>query len=287
MKKTKDGQPVLMPYAALVDLIDRDSDIPTEETRRNQSVFPLQSGPKQTFELGGQKFQGVQMTPQLYCIQAKKLNPFRYFLSKSPHPNTCTASPAFNLMLEYTKSGHTLLHLAILACAPEFVHLILSYGVSYYKDLANKKLNDETGNTPLHLAVLTESEGIVVDLLNFGADPFLRNARGLLPVQLALAKKGSLASVLLKRMTALNPAFRIAMIKSSSGGVPNMAEVFNSKAQWNEFRPNGRECSATSCSCSRKLSLCYKCGRLFCPFHIERHFHEKGNDGMRQEYWRL
>ena len=294
MLKKASEKPSVMPYNVLTDLIDRDADLLVEEIRRNQSVFPLPSGFRQTIELGGNRLKIMQMTPQLYCIYARKLNPLRFLLSKSPHPNTPVTKCGVDLSFEYTTSGHTLLHLAILSRVPEFVHLICQYGVLEYEDLVNRPLSDETKNTPLHLAVLIENETMVVELLNYGADPFIANAKGALPVELALYKKGPISGLLLNKMTMLNSAFGLLMIQMSMEERPGVEELreklFKDKKPWMDVQKrheNDKQCTVVSCAEVERLMICYKCRKLFCPYHIERHYHDTTQDARTLEGWRM
>jgi len=265
-----------MAFAVLVDLIDKGADLIFEEERRKQNIFPLPVGLRQTVDLGGVKFKVLQMTPQLHCLVTKKLNPFRFFLTRSMYPNVCVSAPAFDLHQEYTKAGHTILHLAIIARAANFVHVILEFGVCFWPALLDGALSDECGHRPLHLAIINNSLEIATDLLNFGADPFKRNKRGETGLFLGMCGHDAMQNLVVERSASLNPSVTSLLVSAQPGC---MKDAFGPMAKALDDPPPGHRrchkgnhnCTIPTCVNSRGVRICHRCRVLFCAFHVERH----------------
>jgi hypothetical protein len=212
---------------------------------------------------------------EIYCLATGRLSPFRFFLTGSSSMTTACWRPLLDLRRRYTPEGHTLLHLAILKNIFPFVHLILSFGVIFDsasgKPIVDIALANE--NTPLHLAVGRRSLDSVSDLLKYGADPFLLNARKLLPLDLASGEL-EIGKKLIEYMARYNYDLVRAMGESyKKTRSDKRAEVAVLVASIPKTRPilAAMRCTYKGCNTDKKIRQCHLCHGLFCPFHTERH----------------
>jgi hypothetical protein len=212
---------------------------------------------------------------EIYCLATGQLSPFRFFLTGSSSMTTAGSRPLLDLRRCYTPEGHTLLHLAILKNIFPFVHLILSFGVIFDtaagKPIVDTPLMNE--NTPLHLAVGRRSLDSVSDLLKYGADPFVLNARKLLPLDLA---SGELE--IGKKLIEYMARYDYELVKTMGESYKKTrsdkrAEVAVLVASIPRTKPilAATRCTYRGCNADKKIRRCHVCHDLFCPFHTERH----------------
>jgi hypothetical protein len=168
-----------------------------------------------------------------------------------------------------------LLHLAILRNIFPFVHLILSFGVIFDttsgKPIVDIPLANE--NTPLHLAVGRHSLDSVNDLLKYGADPFVLNARKLLPLDLASGEL-DIGKKLIEYMAKYNYELVKTLGESyKKTRSDKRAEVAVLVASIPRTKPvlAAMRCTYKGCCTDKKIRRCHLCHDLFCQFHTERH----------------
>lgn len=280
--KSKPSVSTAITWGELIQMIDGDVDFSQEERKRDMKLWPEVS--KITLQIPDLSCKILAMNPLLYCMQVGKLNAFRYFLTGSTESHNPCLRPAYDLNRQYTEQGHTLLHLAILAKLPDFVHLILSYGVGHYSNLVNSRVKDALESTPLHLAVRVDSEEIVTDLLNFGANPLLEDNEGQSSVNMAFQSDCNVKNILVARSMAGNSDLGRLLIRMQVEEIPaslNLLAVDNSGRSKPKVSEKGnKSCKVEYCREGRKARLCHVCMERYCAFHMERHFHE--HPGVRE-----
>lgn len=121
----------------------------------------------------------------------------------------------------------TALHFAASRGSDEIVHALLQYG-------ADPNLRDFNGNTPLHLAACTHHIRVITLLLRFGADVKATDSFGKTPLHLSLSRLKMFHSKDTTR-TSRESAYSAAKKKAEMGEIVAMLkEYFEKSGQKNE-----------------------------------------------------
>lgn len=132
------------------------------------------------------------------------------------------------LATAWTPGGWTALHLAAFSGAPGAVQLLLDRGAEINVHARNK-----FKNTPLQAALLTGQLATARLLLQRGADPLVRQARGFTPLQeAALLGRRDLIDLLLGAGAEINSRAddgRNAVTEAMRGKHPEIADYLRSK----------------------------------------------------------
>ncbi|OHT09067.1 hypothetical protein TRFO_04641 [Tritrichomonas foetus] len=239
-----------------------------------------------TVDLLGKTITGVQ--PSLYCAIKNKPKHLHFLLCNLAH-YPCIPSPN-NITPRYTPDGHNLLHLSIINNSTECVKIIAKY--AYPSELINLPIRNK--NTPLHLAINTGNLEIVSTLLKYGADPLIKNSKNDTPFHLALNSNAGtdIARIVGNYIIEKTPDAMASFLTEKYCRNRTPIEVFKQLkrteivALLTEFQqmieqsepPKKKDrCTIKHCSQHKRIQKCHICFELFCPKHIDMHFH-KGDE---------
>jgi hypothetical protein len=194
------------------------------------------------------------------------------------NPPIPTADP-----IAYLDNGLTLLHVALLACRPDCVKIILDSPSGIESVNCAVREGEFAEWSPLSLAIHLKDCLSIGRLIARGANPMVQQPPNACPIRMALESevgKCVFEWLMDLRNDILQEWFRRPYLNGGSTpveyfkgkGADEIAEMLEGFCDdgWAPGRPEAQRCK----DCTEKeVKLCHICDRWFCTFHLRKHKH--------------